>query len=130
MAPPKLSIETTGTAPAGAGHATVEWRVANVGSDPVRLVAIAAPHGKLRADDRTADLTLAPGAASVITLQVACGEPPGTEIENAFLILTAEAAGSTWQILARMRVRVDADGLPRPVVERVDVQEVGFSGQR
>jgi len=29
-----------------------------------------------------------------------------------------------------MRIRVDADGVPHPTTERIDVQEVGFSGQR
>ena len=59
----------------------------------------------------------------------ACAEPPGSEIENTFLIVTAEAAAKTWRILARMRVRVTADGVPHPVTERVDVQEVGFYGR-
>jgi hypothetical protein len=28
-----------------------------------------------------------------------------------------------------MRVRVGADGVPHPATERIDVQEVNFSGQ-
>ena len=61
-------------------------------------------------------------------LEISCAEPAGQEIENTFLILTAEAGEKTWRILARMRVRVDAGGVPHPVTERIDAQEVGFSG--
>ena len=65
-----------------------------------------------------------------LALDVRSSEPPGSEIENTFLILTAEGGDASWRILARMRVRVDRDGVPRPVVERVDVQEVPSGGQR
>lgn len=47
-----------------------------------------------------------------------CTAAPGSEIENAFLILR----GDPWRVFARLRVRVAADGTPAPVVERVDVQ--------
>ncbi len=102
------------------------WRITwRIGGD-ARITHVAAPHGKFHADDR--DIDLMPPAE--LALDVTSTEPPGTEIQNTFLILTAEADDRAWRILARMRVRVDGAGVPRPAVERVDVQEVGFSGQR
>ena len=129
MAAPRVSIETVRTTSAGPDGAEVEWRVTNLGDAPVRLVAVAAPHRLFRADDLSLGTTLPPSGATVVTLRVASHESSGAEIENAFLIFTAEVGGSTWLILTRMRVRVDADGMPCPVVERIDVQEVGSNGQ-
>ena len=101
----------------------VRWRVT---SDPaLRLTHVAAPHGKFRAAD--ADIDLATPAE--LALDVVSTEPPRTDIENTFLILTAEADERSWRILARMRVRIDGDHVPRPSVERIDVHEVGTSGQ-
>ena len=101
----------------------VRWRVTS--DPPIRLTHVAAPHGKFRAAD--ADIELA--TPTELALDVVAKEPPRTDIENTFLILTAEADGRSWRILARMRVRIDDDGVRRPVLERIDVQEVGPSGQ-
>ena len=106
----------------------IRWRVTNNG-EPLHLTAIAAPHGKFRSPDHAIDVALAAGGTFEPQLEIASAEPAGSEIENTFLILTAEADGATWRILARMRVRVDKDGVPHPVTERIDVQEVGFYGQ-
>lgn len=102
----------------------VSWRITS--GVALHLTHAAAPHGKLRAADLDIDLR----TPTELALDVTSNEAPGTDIENAFLILTGEAGGRTWRILARMRVRVDGDGVPRPKVERVDVQEVPFNGQR
>jgi len=106
----------------------VSWRITNDG-EPLQLVGISAPHGKFRSRDHAIDVALGPGASFEPRLEIACSEPAGSEIENTFLIVTAQAEAKTWRILARMRVRVTADGVPHPVTERVDMQEVGFSGQ-
>jgi hypothetical protein len=95
----------------------------------LHLTRIAAPHGKFHSPDHEIDVSLPAGGSFEPRLEIACAEPPGQEIENAFLIVTAEADGKSWRILARMRVRVDNDGVPHPATERIDVQEVGFSGQ-
>ena len=96
----------------------------------MHLTQIAAPHGKFRSPDHAIDIALPTGGSFDPQLEIACAEPAGQEIENTFLIVTAEADGTTWRILARMRVRVASDGVPHPATERIDVQEVGFSGQR
>ncbi len=113
---------------AGAGKWKVRWRVTNEG-EPLHLTAIAAPHGKFRSPDHAIDVRLDGGGTFEPQLEIACAEPASTEIENAFLIVTAEADPKTWRILARMRIRVDRDGVPHPATERIDVQEVGFYGQ-
>lgn len=120
--PPRVAIELVDVTRA-ADRWRVWWRITS--DVPLHLTGAAAPHGKLRAPDVDIDLR----TPAELALDVSSNEPPGTEIENTFLILTAEA-DRRWRILARMRVRVDGDGVPRPAIERVDVQEVGFSGQR
>jgi hypothetical protein len=125
---PRVAIEPLAVTRAGTGRWKMRWRVTNEG-EPLRLTSIVAPHGKFRSRDHAIDVAIAAGASFEPQLEIACAEPPGSEIENTFLIITAEAAAKTWRILARMRVRVTADGVPHPVTERVDVQEVGFSGQ-
>jgi hypothetical protein len=123
---PRVAIEPLAVTRTGTGRWKVRWRVTNE-SEPLRLTAIGAPHGKFRSRDHAIDVPLAAGARFEPQLEIACSEPPGSEIENTFLIITAEAAATTWRILARMRVRVGADGVPHPVTERVDMQEVGSS---
>ena len=125
---PRAAVEPLAVTRAGPGTWKVRWRVTNEG-EPTHLTAIAVPHGKFRSPDHAIDVALAAGGTFEPQLEIASAEPAGTEIENTFLILTAEAGSKTWRILTRMRVRVGADGVPHPVTERMDVQEVGFSGQ-
>ena len=113
---------------AAPGRWKISWRVTNEG-DALHLTQIAAPHGKFRSPDHAIDVTLAAGGRFEPQLEIASAEAPGSEIENTFLILTAEAGAKGWRILARLRVRVGADGVPHPTTERIDVQEVNFSGQ-
>ena len=126
--PPRIAVEPLAVTRAGAGKWKIRWRVTNEG-EPLHLTAIAAPHGKFRSPDHAIDVALAAAGTFEPQLEIASAEPTGTEVENTFLILTAEAGGKTWRILARMRVRVDHDGVPHPSTERIDVQEVGFYGQ-
>jgi hypothetical protein len=125
---PRVAVDPLAVTRAGPGVWKVRWRITNEG-EPLRLTAIGAPHGKFRSRDHAIDVTLAAGGSFDPQLQIACAEPPGSEIENTLLIVTAEAAPKAWRILARMRVRVTADGVPHPMTERVDVQEVGSDGR-
>lgn len=124
---PRLVVEPASVTRASPGRWKVRWKITNEG-DALHLSQIAAPHGKFRSADFAIDVALPAGGSFEPQLEIASSEPAGTEIENTFLILTAEAGEKTWRILARMRVRVDAGGVPHPVTERIDVQEVGFSG--
>src|SRR6266542_1995923 len=122
--PPRVTARGSTATRATPGTWKVRWRVTNEG-EPLHLIGIAAPHGKFRSPDHAIDVQLDARATFEPQLEIACGEPPGTEIENTFLIITAQAGATTWRILARMRVRVDRDGVPHPATERIDVQEVG-----
>ncbi|SRR5712692_513481 len=126
--PPRVAVEPLAVTRAGAGKWKIRWLITNEG-EPLRLSSIAAPHGKFRSPDHAIDVALAGGGTFEPQLEIDCAEPAGTEIENTFLIFTAEAGGKSWRILARMRIRVDRDGVPHPATERIDVQEVGFYGQ-
>jgi hypothetical protein len=128
MAAPRVAVASLAVTRGAPGTWKVRWRVTNEG-DALRLVHIAAPHGKFRSRDHAIDVALAPGGSFEPQLEIASAEPAGSEIENTFLIITAESGEKRWRILARMRVRVGSDGVPHPTTERVDVQEVGLSGQ-
>jgi hypothetical protein len=123
---PRLLVEPASVTRAAPGKWKIRWRITNEG-DAMHLSQIAAPHGKFRSADFAIDVALPPGGSFEPQLEISSGEPAGTEIENTFIILTAEAGEKTWRILARMRVRVDGGGVPHPVTERIDAQEVGFS---
>ena len=128
MTAPRVAVASIAVTRAAPGRWKVRWRITNEG-DALHLTQVAAPHGKFRSRDHAIDVALATGASFEPQLEIACAEPAGSQIENTFLIVTAETAAKTWRILARMRVRVTSDGVPHPLTERIDVQEVGFSGQ-
>ena len=88
------------------------------------------PHGRFRGEGRVAlSLSLAPGETGEVELTVRAQEPPGTLVENAFLILRARLAETPWRIFARMRVEFDAKAHPRPVVESVTFQRVAAAAE-
>ncbi len=58
---------------------------------------------------------------------MACGEAPGTVVENAFLILRVVWRDEPWQVFARFRVVFDDHGGPRTTTELITTQPVGFS---
>ena len=112
---------------AAPGKWKVRWRITNTG-DPLHLTAITAPHLRFRSPDHHIDVGLPRGGTFEPQLEIASSEAAGQVIETTFLMINAEAGATSWRILARMRVRVDDDGVPHPAIERIDVQEVGFSG--
>jgi hypothetical protein len=126
---PRLAVEPASVTRAAPGKWKVRWRITNEGH-AVHLTQIAAPHGKFRSADFAIDVALPAGGSFEPQLEISCVEPAGEEIENTFLILTAETGEKAWRILARMRIRVDGGGVPHPVTERIDAQEVNFSGHR
>lgn len=71
---------------------------------------------------------LMPGQSVQLEFSVACGEPPGTVIENAFLILRVLWLEEAWWVFARLRVVIDSEGGPRAETETVTSHPVGFSG--
>jgi len=109
-----------------AGSWRTKWLIGNDGRADLALTRIHAPHRRYRADPRALDIAIGPDQTTALDLDLRV-DAAGGEIENAFLILTLGSGASAWRILTRLRVRMDG-GIPWPLVERIDVQEVGFSG--
>ncbi len=53
----------------------------------------------------------------------------GSEIENAFVIVLVQQGDERWRFLVRLRVPLDDEARPRPRIEAIPVQRVGFSGE-
>jgi hypothetical protein len=121
---PALRLESRGVARVN-GTWRVHWRLTNEGSEPVRLVAVRAPHSRFRSDPEDLSVVVAETAAVDQTLRVEAA--PGEEIENAFVIFIAVIDRETWRVLFRVRVRMSPDGTPAPTVEAMTTHRVGFS---
>jgi hypothetical protein len=107
------------------GRWRVAWLVHNDGSSPLRLEDAWIPHGRFRGEGHVPlQMNIEPGAASDIELSVSSAEPPGTVVENAFVILRVRGAERAWRVFARMRVQFDDVGTARPVVEAVTAQSI------
>ena len=107
------------------GSWRVRWRVTNVGSEHVRLVAVRAPHSRFRADPVDLNVVVVDNAGVEQTLRIEAA--PGEEIENAFVIFVAVKDHETWRVLFRIRVRMGDDGTPAPEVEAMSTHRVGFA---
>lgn len=112
---------------AGEGWRT-SWRVVNEDPLTVRVLSATAPHSQFRGET-SLDLEVPGGEASRFPLVVHVDGPPGSEIENAFVILLIQQGDERWRILARVRVPLDGTARPRPHVETITTQRVGFSGE-
>lgn len=128
MNAPRLLIEPLGTAKPGDEGWRTTWRVTNLKPDPVHLVAAVAPHSQFRGE-ASIDRDVRGKGSSQFSLVVRTLGAAGSEIENAFVILLAQQGEGRWRILARLRVPLEEGSRPRPRVESVTVQSVGFSGE-
>jgi hypothetical protein len=110
----------------------ITWRIENIGDGPLKILAARCPHGKFRCGEKefSPALDLEVKERGEIGLQVRCGEPAGSIIGNAFLIMRVLWAGNPWLILARLRVLVNEEGVPRTVTQLITSQPVGFSKQK
>jgi hypothetical protein len=114
-----------------AGQWRVSWRLTNAGPRPLRILSAWLPHSRFRGPEQAFDppLALAPGTSLTLELAVACREPPGTVVENAFLILRVLWGAEPWRVLARLRVVCDSQGGPVMYGERITTQPAGFAPQ-
>jgi len=103
----------------------LRWRVTNVGTDHVRLVAVRAPHSRFRAEPMDLNVVVMETAGVDQSLRI--DARPGEDIENAFVIFVVVKDKETWRVLFRVRVHVGPDGAPAPVVEAMSTHRVGFS---
>ena len=128
MNEPQLRIEPLGIAKKdGTGWRTT-WRIANLAADPLRVVGAIAPHSQFRGE-ATLDREVRGKGTTQLSLVVHAEGAAGAEIENAFVILLIQQGEQRWRVLTRLRVPLEEDGKPRPRVESVTVQRVGFSGE-
>jgi len=125
---PDLVVGQEGAA-GGQGPWDVTFRVGNRGTQPVELVQAWVPHPRFRAGLlELADAgLLAAGASTRLRFSVAFDEPPGTDVENTFIILQTRWRGERWRVLTRMTATSGPAGAPTTRVETVTSHRVGFS---
>lgn len=107
----------------------VSWDIQNLGRQPLSLLTARLPHSRFRTEERKLTPTpkLEPGESTRLEVSVACREPPGTVVENAFLILRVLWMEEPWRVFTRFRVVFDEHGGPQAATELVTTQPVGFS---
>jgi hypothetical protein len=108
-----------------ASRCSVRWRITNLGRQWLRLEDAWIPHGRFRGDGHVPlSVEIAPGQSTRLELTVSASEPPGTIVENAFLILRVRTTAGAWRVFARMRIEFDAHAEPVPIVETVTAQSL------
>lgn len=110
----------------------VTWSIQNLGQEPLQILAGRLPHSRFRGEERElAPIPkLLPSESAQLEFAVACNEPPGTVVENVFLILRVLWRDQIWRLLARFRVVFNEQGAPETITELVTTQMVGFSLQQ
>lgn len=125
---PAVRLEPIGAAKRdGLGWRTT-WRFVNTDANAVRVVGATAPHSKFRGEN-TLGREVAGRGTTQFSLVTLVDGTPGSEIENAFVIVSIERGDDRWRMLVRLRVPLDETGKPQPRVEAVTMQRVGFSGE-
>lgn len=106
------------------------WRIENLGSEPLKILAGRLPHGKFRGEEREFNPApeVLPHRSVELEFSVQCGEPAGTEVENAFLILRVLCLEESWWLFIRLRVIFNEGAEPKTVTELVTTKQIGFSG--
>jgi hypothetical protein len=127
---PNVVVESACPCEASApGRWLCTWRIQNLCQEPLQLLAAGLPHSRFRSEEQ--ELSPAPnlltGQSARLALVVACCEPTGTVVENAFLILRVQWRERPWRIFARLRVVFDQHSVPENSTEVVTTQPVGFS---
>jgi hypothetical protein len=125
---PRLTVEPLGTAKRDGEGWRTTWRVANAEPEPVRLVAAVAPHSQFRGET-SLDREIRGKTSTQFSLVVRTPGGEVREVENAFVILLVQQGDERWRILVRLRIPFEEGSRPRPRVETVTVQRVGFSGE-
>jgi hypothetical protein len=125
---PQLAIDPLGIAKRDGEGWRTTWRVANLGTEAVRVLGAIAPHSRFRGETAV-DREIRGKSTTQLSLVVRIDAGAGAEIENAFVILLIQQGDERWRVLARLRVPLDGEARPRPRIEAVTVQRVGFSGE-
>ena len=116
---PRVRLTTTAVAP---GQAPSQWRVTwRLTGEAGAIESAWVPHGRFRGTGRV-NFTPARALPLRLEMTVQANEPPGTVVENAFLILRLTDG---WRVFVRMRIEFDSSGVPKPVPELVTLQSTG-----
>ncbi len=127
MNPPVVRIGASGVRGSGKRW-TLRWKVRNAGRLPLRIVSARAPHARFRSGEQLLELpTVRPRGHLDIPLAVSFAEPPGTVVENPYLILGVLCGDEPWRVLAKLRVTARRDGAPEVSVQAIAAHRVGFS---
>jgi hypothetical protein len=103
------------------------WTIENADDQELRLLSARIPHDEFFAPEVGLDKRVLPRTTAELALEVACAEPPGAIVENAFLILHVGRNDESWRILARLRVTVDAQGVPVDTCQLITTHPIGFA---
>jgi hypothetical protein len=128
MNAPRLHIEPLGVAKREGESWRTTWRIVNAEQDAVHVIAAIAPHSQFRGE-ASVDREIRGNGSTQVPLVVRVDGAAGSEIENAFVIVLIEQGDARWRLLARLRVPLDDQARPRPRIEAITVQRVGFSGE-
>ena len=107
---------------AGPGTWHASWTLAS--TLPWQLLESWLPHDHFSGPRDRYDPPLAFDPEGELRRVVACEDPSGSVIENAFLILHIKTAGETYRVFARLTVTIDQEGTPDQTCEAVTVQQV------
>jgi hypothetical protein len=129
LGPPRVHIRPIGVAERDGETWRVNWAIANHEPLGVRVALINAPHSQFRSDPTRLDVLLHEGASTIVPLRVRVAGAPGSDIENAFVILTIDHAARQWRFLVRVRVTIASTAAPVLRVETITTQRVGFSAE-
>jgi hypothetical protein len=115
--PPHIRVAVESCTRDGGGW-LVRFLLVNAGALAVPVTSAWIPHGRFRgAEDRLPlELVVPSSGSGSLWLRVHADEPPGTVVENAFLILTTP----DHRIFTRMRIEFTPD--PTPIVEATTFQ--------
>src|SRR6267142_2763575 len=112
---PNVVIESACPSAASAcGRWLCTWRIQNLSQDPLQLLSAGLPHSRFRSEEQELSPAseLSPSESAQLMLTVACREPAGTVVENAFLILRVLWRERLWRIFTRLRVIFDQHSVP------------------
>jgi hypothetical protein len=130
---PNVVVESACPCAASAcGRWLCTWRIQNLSQEPLQILSAGLPHSRFRSEEQELSPApeLLPGESAQLTLAVACREPVGTVVENAFLILRVLWRERLWRIFARLRVIFDQHSVPENRTVVITTQPVGFSSPR